>query len=124
MLDKRGPGLTKVSKVKSHSDWELLDSGHAPDKIGNDRADDAADFGRRRVTEGVIDARRHQSGVRSLWYPVVCDLHRFFMAIARVASNEDDSGRLVFGLLGLCPQKKKKHEGVRTFALLPGPPPL
>ena len=33
------------------------------DRVGNDRADEAADFGRRRVEPWVIDARRNLAGV-------------------------------------------------------------
>ena len=33
------------------------------DRVGNDRDDEAADFGPRRVEPGVIDARRNFSGV-------------------------------------------------------------
>ena len=33
------------------------------DKLGHDAADEAADFGRRRVDHAVIDARRDLSGV-------------------------------------------------------------
>ena len=38
--------------------------------LGNDAADEAADFGRRRVSPAVIDARRNLSGVCGRWYPV------------------------------------------------------
>ena len=36
------------------------------DRLGNDAADEAADFGRRRVSLAVIDARRNLSGVCSV----------------------------------------------------------
>ena len=41
------------------------------DSLGNDAADEAADFGRRRVGNTVIDARRNLSGVCGRWYPVI-----------------------------------------------------
>ena len=44
------------------------------DKFGNDAADEAADFGRRRVGPAVIDAHRNLSGVCGRWYPVILDL--------------------------------------------------
>ena len=50
------------------------------DRFGNNAADEAADFGRRRVSDAVIDARRNLSGVCGRWYPVILDLHRFFIA--------------------------------------------
>ena len=52
-------------------------------------ADEAADFGRRRVSDAVIDARRNLSGVCGRWYPVILDLHRFFIAISRAVVNHD-----------------------------------
>ena len=65
MLEKRRPGLTKVSTVKGHVDEESVTSRQirALDKMVNDQDDDAADHGTRIVPEGVIDARRHLSGV-------------------------------------------------------------
>ena len=51
------------------------------DRFGNNAADEAADFGRGRVGNAVIDARRNLSGVCGCWYPVFFDLHRFFIAI-------------------------------------------
>ena len=59
------------------------------DRLGNDAADEAADFGRRRVGNAVIDARRNLSGVCGRWYPVVLDFHRFFIAISRAVVNHD-----------------------------------
>ena len=56
---------------------------------GSDAADEAADFGRRRVSPAVIDAHRNLSGVCSRWYPVIFDLHRFFIAISRAVVNHD-----------------------------------
>ena len=46
-------------------------------RLGNDVADEAADFGRRRVGNALMDARRNLSGVSGRWYPVILDLHRF-----------------------------------------------
>ena len=60
--------------------------------LGNDAADEAADFGRRRVGHLVIDARRNLSGVCSRWYPVILDLHRFFIAFSRAVVNHDGRG--------------------------------
>ena len=53
------------------------------DRLGNNAAGEAADFGRRRVGNAVIDARRNLSGVCNRWYPVLLDFHRFFIAISR-----------------------------------------
>ena len=68
-----------------------------------------------------IDARRHLSGVCSLWYLVARDLHRFFIAIARAAVNDDDFGGTATDPRGSVPKRRKVSEGVRGFAMLLGP---
>ena len=96
------------------------------DRLGNDAADEAADFGRRRVSPAVIDARRNLSGVCGRWYPVILDLHRFFIAISRAVVNHD--GRdgtapdpLVWSA-GARPKRRGLVHAVRERAFLPGPP--
>ena len=59
------------------------------DRLGNDAADEAADFGRTRVGNLVIDAPRNLSAVCGRWYPVILDLHRIFIAISRAVVNHD-----------------------------------
>ena len=78
MLRRRGLDTVRISKVKGHADDSMILHGQVrrEDKLGNDAADEAADFGRRRVSPAVIDARRNLSGVCGRWYPVVLDLHR------------------------------------------------
>ena len=80
MLHLRGLDTVRISKVKGHADEGMVLQGRVRevDRIGNNAADEAADFGRRRVGHLVIDARRNLSGVCGRWYPVVLDLHRFF----------------------------------------------
>ena len=89
-------------------------------------ADEAADFGRRRVGNAVIDASRNLSGVCGRWYPVILDLHRFFIAISRAVVNHD--GRdgtapdpLVWSA-GALPKRRGLVHAVRDRAFLPGPP--
>ena len=72
--------------------WFLDGRVREIDRLGNVAADDAADFGRRRVGNAVIDARRNLSGVCGRWYPVVLSLHRSFIAISRAVVNHDLSG--------------------------------
>ena len=43
----------------------------------------------RRADHAVIDARRNLSGVCNRWYPVILDLHRFFIAVSRAVVNYD-----------------------------------
>ena len=92
------------------------------DRIGNDAANEAAALGRR-VGNAVIDARRNLSGVCGRWYPVLLDLHGFFIAIV---VNHDDLGGtapdpLVWSAGALSKRRRLVH-AVRDRAFLPGPP--
>ena len=44
---------------------------------------DAADLGRRHQSEVLMDARRTLLKARSFWYPIMLDLHKFMIAVAR-----------------------------------------
>ena len=80
MLQQRFLDTVCISKFKGHADDGMVFHGQVrrEDKLGNGAADEAADFGRRRVCPAVIDARRNLSGVCGRWYRVLLDLHRFF----------------------------------------------
>ena len=56
--------LLRISKVKGHADEGMVVDGRVRelDLLGNNAADEAADFGRRRVPVHVIDARRNLLG--------------------------------------------------------------
>ena len=86
MLCLRGPGTVRTSKVQGHADEAMVLNGQVRevDRLGNNAADEAAGFGCRRVSPAVIDARRNLSGVCGRWSLFILDLHRFFIAIARV----------------------------------------
>ena len=127
ILQRRGLDTVCVSKVKGHADDGMVQHGQVrrEDRLGNDAADEAADFGHRRVSPVVIDARRNFSGVCGRWYPVILDLHRFFIAIARVVVNLDGghgtaADRLVW-CAGSLPKRPRITHAVRDFAFLPGP---
>ena len=62
------------------------------DQQGNSEADAAADLSRRHQSEILIDARRRLLKVRSHWYPIMLDLHRFMVAVAWVSVNHDGKG--------------------------------
>ena len=62
------------------------------DQVGNAEADTAADLGRRHQSEVLIDARRRLLKARSCWYPIMLELHRFMIAVARVSVNHDGRG--------------------------------
>ena len=57
MIRLRGPDTVRVSKVKGHADEAMVRDGQVreADRLGNNAADDAADFGQRRVSPAVID---------------------------------------------------------------------
>ena len=76
--------IERISKVKGQADEGMVLDGRVreQDRVGSNAADGAADFGRRRVDHAVIDARRDLSGGCSRWYPVLLDLHKFFIAIS------------------------------------------
>ena len=108
MLCLRGLDTVRISEVKGHADEALVRAGGARDfdLLGNNGADEAADFGRRRVFWWIIYARRNFSGVCACWRPVVLGLHQFFIAIARaVVSHVVDAGTsmdLVVWSVGRC----------------------
>ena len=128
MLHIRGFNTVRISKVKGHADEAMVRAGAVRDldRLGNNGADEAADFGRRRVPWWVIDARRNLSGVCSMWRPLVLVLHRFFIAISRAVVNQDDDAGTVLDPLvwsaGSAP--KKRRVAVRDWAFLPRPPDL
>ena len=128
MLHLRGLDTVRISKVKGHPDDGMVLRGQVrrEDRLGNDAADEAADFGRRRVRLVVIDARRNFSGVCGRWYPVILDLHRFFIAISRAVVNHDGLGGtapdpLVWSA-GALNKRRRLVFAVRDRAFLPGPP--
>ena len=93
------------------------------DQQGNAEADAAADLGRRHQSVVLIDSRRRFLKARSHWYPILLDLHRFTIAIARVSVNHDGRG-------GTAPDPLVWDQGSRPLAIrvnvdlasLPGPP--
>ena len=115
--------------VKGHADEGMVRDGRVRelDRIGNNAAE-VADFGRRVVDFLVIDARRNFAGVCGRWYPVILELHRFFMAISRAVVNHDDGAGtapdpLVWSA-GALPKRSRVGGEERGLAILPGPPSL
>ena len=74
MLRLRGLGTVRITKLKCHADEGVVRDGGVRelDRLGNDAADEAADFGRRRVDFPVIHARRNLSGVLVAGTLLVC----------------------------------------------------
>ena len=126
LLSIRGEGTVCISKAKGHADESLVRNGQvrALDRYGNSRADEAADFGRRRVWPDVADARRNLSGVCRQWYPVVQVLHRFSLLSLVLSSTVMISGLAphpLFWSAGGLPKRRRITDIVRDVALLPGP---
>ena len=128
MIRTRGRSAVRVTKVKGHAKDYDVQRGHVRlvDQQGNLEADIAADLGRRHQTEVLIDARRRFLQARSYWYPVITDLHRFMIAIARVSVNHDGKGRTAPHPLvwdqGSKPKVRKPDIRVtEDLASLPGP---
>ena len=70
MILQRGVESVRISKVKGQADDDMaaVSRVRVEDKVGNDFADRAADFGRRRVSDLVMDVRRRFLSACSLWY--------------------------------------------------------
>ena len=108
MIRTRGRETVRVTEVKGHAEDVDVQHGRVRlvDQQGNAEADTAADLGRRHQSEVLIDARRRLLKARSHWYPIMLDLHRFMIAIARVSVNHDGKGvvlplTLLFGIRGV-----------------------
>ena len=94
MICTRGRKTVRVTDVKGHAEDADVEQGRVQleDQLGNAEADTAADLGRRHQSEVLIAARRRLLKVRSHWYPIMLQLHRFIIAVARVTVNHDGRG--------------------------------
>ena len=129
MIRSRGRETVRVTKVKGRTEDVDVQQGRVrlADQQGNAEADAAADLGRRHQSEALIDARRRLLGARSHWYPIMTDLHRFMVAVARVSVNHDGKGGTAPDPLVWDQESRPK---VRKLAIrvnvdlasLPGPP--
>ena len=56
MIERRGEGTVRITEVKGHAGEDMVrgEQVRELDREGNNRADDAADFGRRRVGLGLL----------------------------------------------------------------------
>ena len=129
MIRTRGRNTVRVTKVKGHAKDDDVQHGRVRliEQQSNIEADIAADLGRRHLTEALIDARRRLLQARAYWYPVIADLHRFMIAIARVSVNHDGRGGTARDPLvwdqGSRPKVRKLDIRVNVdLASLPGPP--
>ena len=97
MIRTRGRDTVRVTQVQGHAEDANVQSGRVRllDQQGNAEADTAADLGRRHQSEILVDARRRLLKARSHWYPIMLDLQRFMIAVARVSVNHDGRGGTV-----------------------------
>ena len=129
MIRTRGRESVRVTKVKGHADDADVHFGRVRliDQLGKAEADTAADLGRRHQSEVLINARRRLLKARSHRYPIMSDLHRFMIAIARVSVYHDGKGGTVPDPLvwdqGSKPKVRKLAVRITVdLASLPGPP--
>ena len=94
MIRTRLRETVRVTKVMEHAKDVDVQQGRVRlvDQHGNAEADAAADLGRRHQSEALIDARRRLLQALCHWYPIMIDLHRFMIAVARVSVNHDGKG--------------------------------
>ena len=94
MIRTRGRETVRVTEGKGHAEDVDVQQGRVRfvDQQGNAEADSAADLGRRHQSEVLIDARRRLLQARSHWFPIMLDLHRLMIAVARVSVNHDGKG--------------------------------
>ena len=94
MISTRGRETVRVTKVKGHAEDSDVQQGRVrlENQLGNAEADTAADLGRPHQSEVLIYCRRRLLRVRSHRYPIMLQLHRFMIAVARVTVNHDGRG--------------------------------
>ena len=89
MIQGRGRDTVRVTKVEGNATDDDVEHGRVriADKVGNAEADAAADLGRRHQSEILMDAWRKLLKVRHHWYPILLQLQRFMIAVARVTGT-------------------------------------
>ena len=137
MIRTRGRETVRVTKVKGHAEDLDVQQGRVrlEDQLGNAVADTTADLGRRLQSEVLIDPGREvliDPGrrllrVRGHEYPILLDLHRSTIAVARVSVNHDGRGGTAPDPLvwDQCSRPKARKLGIWVIvdlASLPGPP--
>ena len=122
-------GTVKVSEVKGHADQFMVDDGSVRqgDLIGNDGADTAADLGRLRQQDGIINARRALIRARRPWYPIMINFHKYMVAISRIEVNHDGYGgtapdATIWDNGSILKPRSSSLRVIVDHASLPGPP--
>ena len=129
MIQVQGQDTVRVTKVTWHATEMVVQQGRVreEDRLGNAEADTAADLGRRHQSELVMNVGRALLNARDHWYPFILQLHRFMVAVSRVAVNLDWRGDSAPDPLVWDQRSKRKQRetDIRVnvdLASLPGPP--
>ena len=123
MLRLRDLDTVRITEVKGRVDEGVVLDGRVRelDRLGNDAADEAADFGRKTVGNCVIDARRNVSGFLVAGAP----LFLTFIGSSLLWSIMIVGMVLLLILVwsaGAPPKRRRLVHAVRDRAFLPGPP--
>ena len=125
MIFQRVTESVRFSKVKGHADDDMVAVGRVrvEDKVGNDFADRAADFGRSRVSDLVVDVRRRFVSACSLWYSLlswICIVSSLPLLVLQ-STRMDVLGLRSGG--GVAERRKVRVSRVSAweFAWVPGP---
>ena len=127
MLDMRGRNTVRVSTVLGHADEGVVRDGRVRelDRIGNNAADEVADFDRCTVDFPVIDARRNVAGSVGGGIQLSGSASLFLIAISRaVVFHVDGAGTALDPLVwsaGALPKRRRLVHAVRVMLLVPGP---
>ena len=130
MLRSRDRSTVRICKVKGHATEDMVARRmvRREDLVGDNLADEAGDLGRRRQTDRVSTARRICVNACHHGYPMIMDLHRYFIAVARVAVNHDPGHGTApdptVWCTGAAAKRAKPREAVCDFAAAPGPDAL
>ena len=84
-----------LSMVKRSADQSVVADGDvlAADLIG------AADVGRLRQSDSVINARRSLLKIRRYWYTIMLDLREYMVAVSRIVVNHDGNSSTALDLM-------------------------
>ena len=126
LVQCRGRCGTLVSKVKGHADEGMVAMGSVKevDRIGSNGADATADMGRRRLHCSITDARCVVNGGCACCYPIVQELHRLIIVIARTVVNCDLGGTSIHPVVWsneVNSKRRRVDRAVRNLGWLPGP---
>ena len=94
MIERRRKDTVRITQVEGHADEEMVrgEQVRELDRVLNNRADEAPDFGRRGADPGFIDARRNILVCRR-WFSCGSGAASLSIAIFRAVVNHDDSAR-------------------------------